>query len=114
MLDISIAPGPRNNLRNKLINMITIKTITTTRVEKAAATPNSNSVILSRIRTVIRVQFMEIKKMVALIAVIERINTIPKPLNRPGRISGMVIRLKVVVALAPKLKDASSMLGSIC
>ena len=44
--------------------VMTTKTMTTTRMEKAAATPSSNSVIFSRMRTVMRVQLMEIKKIV--------------------------------------------------
>ena len=76
--------------------VMTTKTMTTTRMEKAAATPSSSSVIFSRMRTVMRVQLMEIRKIVALMAVIERMKTTPNPAKKAGRMSGRVIRRKVV------------------
>lgn len=93
---------------------MTANTMNTTKMEKAAATPSSSSVIFSRIRTVMSVQSMEMRKIVALMAVMERMKTTPKPAKNAGRIRGRVIRRKVVPDLAPRLKEASSMLGSIC
>ena len=55
--------------------VITMKTMTTTKMEKAAATPSSSSVIFSRMRTVMSVQLMEIRKIVALMAVMDRMKT---------------------------------------
>ena len=51
---------------------MTTKTITQTSTENAAAGPSESSVMFSRILTVISVQLTETKKIVALIAVIER------------------------------------------
>jgi hypothetical protein len=83
---------------------MTTNTMTTTRIEKAAATPSSSSVIFSRIRTVIRVQLMEIKKIVALMAVMERMKTTPNPAKKAGRIRGRVMRRKVVPDLGSQAK----------
>ena len=52
--------------------------------------------------------------MVALIAVIERMNTTPSPAKNAGRISGKVTRLNVVPLAAPRLCEASSRLRSTC
>ena len=70
--------------------------------------------MFSRMRTVIRVQLMDTRKIVALMAVMERMNTTPRPAKKAGRMSGSVIRRNVVPLPAPRPCEASSMLGSIC
>ncbi len=102
ILAISGAPGCRKRRRNRLMAAMTVNTMTTTRMEKAAATPSSSSVIFSRMRTVMRVQLMEIRKIVALMAVIDRMKTTPRPAKKAGRISGSVIRRKVVSGAGPE------------
>ena len=69
--------------------------------------------MFSRIRTVINVQLMETRKIVALMAVIERMKTTPRPAKKAGRINGSVTRRKVVPVPAPSPREASSRLGSI-
>src|SRR5207302_7378468 len=59
--------------------LVTAMTITITNTEKAAAGPSESSVMFSRMRTVISVQPIDTRKIVALIAVIERMNTTPTP-----------------------------------
>ena len=54
--------------------------------------------MFSRILTVMSVQLIETRKIVALIAVIERMNTTPSPAKNAGRISGSVTRRNVVRA----------------
>ena len=70
--------------------------------------------MFSRMRTVISVQLIDTRKMVALIAVIERMKTTPRPAKKAGAISGRVTRRKVSPLPAPRLADASSRLRSIC
>ena len=70
--------------------------------------------MFSRMRTVISVQLIDTRKMVALIAVIERMKTTPRPAKKAGAISGRVTRRKVSPLPVPRLDDASSMLRSIC
>ena len=70
--------------------------------------------MFSRMRTVMSVQLIEIRKIVALIAVIERMNTTPRPAKKAGMMSGSVIRRNVPALPAPSDCDASSRLGSIC
>ena len=65
-------------------------------------------------RTVISVQLSDTRKMVALIAVMERMKTTPRPAKKAGTISGKVTRRKVCALPAPRLAEASSMLRSIC
>ncbi len=84
-----------------------------TNTEKAAAGPSESSVMFSRMRTVIRVQPIETRKIVALIAVIERMNTTPTPAKNAGMTSGKVMRRNVVTLRAPRLLEASSRLLSI-
>ena len=91
-----------------------MKTVITTNTEKAADTPRCNSVIFSRILTVMRFQLRETRNIAALIAVMDLINTIPRPENKPGKIRGTVILLKVYIELAPRLTEASSIQGCIC
>jgi hypothetical protein len=55
-------------------------------------------------------QLMEIRKIVALMAVIDRIKTTPSPAKNAGRMRGIVMRRNVVPEPAPKLAEASSML----
>jgi len=93
---------------------MTTKTMTTTNTEKAAAGPRDSSVMFSRMRTVIRVQLIETRKIVALMAVMDRMKTTPSPAKKAGRMRGRVMRRNVVPLLAPRLSEASSMLGSIC
>ena len=47
-------------------------------------------------------------------AVIERMNTTPRPAKKAGTISGSVTRRNVVLLEAPSDDEASSRLGSIC
>ncbi len=61
-----------------------------TKTENAAAGPSATSVMFSRILTVISVQLIETRKIVALIAVIERMNTTPRPAKNAGMISGNI------------------------
>ena len=70
--------------------------------------------MFSRIFTVISVQPIDTRKIVALIAVIERMNTTPRPAKNAGRISGSVTRRNVVPLPAPRPCEASSRLLSIC
>ena len=70
--------------------------------------------MFSRIFTVISVQLIETRKIVALIAVIDRMKTTPRPAKKAGRISGSMMRRNVVPLPAPRLAEASSMLWSIC
>ena len=70
--------------------------------------------MFSRMRTVMRVQLIDTRKMVALIAVMERMKTTPSPAKKAGTMSGRVTRLKVVPLRAPSPCEASSRLGSIC
>src|SRR6185436_10299775 len=58
---------------------VTTITITITNTENAAAGPSESSVMFSRMRTVMSVHPSETRKIVALIAVIERMNTTPTP-----------------------------------
>src|SRR5215212_9055968 len=96
-----------------LTAVVTSITITITNTENAAAGPSESSVIFSRMRTVISVQPMDTRKIVALIAVIERMNTTPTPAKKAGMTSGSVMRRKVVTLRAPRLREASSRLRSI-
>src|SRR6266542_1704057 len=98
----------------QLTPAMTTNTMATTSTEKAAAGPRASSVMFSRMRTVMRVQLMETRKMVALIAVMERMKTTPSPAKKAGTMRGSVTRLKVVPLRAPSPCEASSMLGSIC
>src|SRR6266496_486220 len=109
-----IAPGARKNRSARPINATTANTIATTTTENAAAGPRESSVMFSRIFTVMSVQPIETRKIVALIAVIERMNTMPSPAKNAGRISGSVIRRNVVPLPAPRPREASSRLRSIC
>ena len=70
--------------------------------------------MFSRIFTVMSVQLIETRKMVALIAVIERMKTTPSPAKNAGTMSGSVMRRKVVPLPAPRPCEASSRLLSIC
>jgi len=107
------APGCRKRRRPRPIAAVPARTTATTKTEKAAATPISSSVIFSRMRTVIRVQWMETRKIVALMAVMERMKTTPSPAKRPGSTSGIVTRRKVASVPAPRLCEASSMAGKL-
>ena len=89
-------------------------TTTMTKTENAAAGPSDSSVMFSRMRTVISVQPIETRKIVALIAVMERMNTTPTPAKKAGITSGSVMRRNVVTLRAPRLREASSRLLSIC
>src|SRR5205085_11039074 len=109
----SAAPAGRRR-SNALTHAVTAMTITMTNTENAAAGPSDSSVMFSRMRTVIKVQPMDTRKIVALIAVIERMNTTPTPARKAGITSGSVTRRKVVPLRAPRLRDASSRLLSIC
>src|SRR5437764_719047 len=113
-LATATAPGARKSLRSRPIRAMTMNTIATTNTENAAAGPTESSVMCSRSRTVISVQPIEPRKMVALIAVSERMKTMPSPAKNAGRIKGSVILRKVVALPAPRLCDASSRLRSIC
>ena len=62
----------------------------------------------------ISVQLIDTRKIVALIAVIDRMNTTPRPAKNAGRISGSVTRRNVVPLPAPRPCEASSRLRSIC
>ena len=93
---------------------IATNTMTTTSTENAAAGPSDSSVMFSRIFTVISVQLTETRKIVALIAVIERMNTTDSPAKNAGTISGSVMRRNVVPLPAPSPDEASSRLLSIC
>ena len=93
---------------------IATNTIATTRTENAAAGPSDSSVMFSSIFTVMRVQLIDTKKIVALIAVIERMNTTPSPAKNAGMISGKVTRRNVAPLPAPSPCEASSRLLSIC
>ena len=64
-------------------------------------------------RTVISVQLIDTRKIVALIAVMERMNTTPTPATNAGITSGSVTRRNVVTLRAPRLLEASSRLLSI-
>ena len=70
--------------------------------------------MFSRIFTVMSVQLIDTRKIVALIAVIERMNTTPRPAKNAGRTSGNVMRRNVVPLPAPNPCEASSRLLSIC
>ena len=76
-------------------NSVTTSTTTITNTENAAAGPSATSVMFSRILTVISVQSIETRKIVALIAVIERMNTTPSPAKKAGMISGSITRRNV-------------------
>jgi hypothetical protein len=52
---------------------------------------------------------METRKIVALIAVIERINTTLNPAKNASMISGSMMRRKVMKLEAPRLNDASTL-----
>src|SRR5256885_11999225 len=78
-LVIGTAPGARRRRSTYPIAPITMNTTTTTNTENAAAGPSASSVMFSRILTVMSVQPIETRKMVALIAVIERMKTTPRP-----------------------------------
>jgi hypothetical protein len=108
------APGARSSRSTRPMAAMTTNTIATTSTENAAAGPSESSVMFSNIRTVISVQLIETRKIVALIAVIDRMNTMPRPAKKAGRISGSVMRRNVVPLPAPRLCDASSRLLSIC
>src|SRR4029453_11148269 len=107
-----VAVGKRR--RTALRRAITIITTAITKTDKAAAGPSESSVMFSRMRTVIRVQLMDTRKMVALMAVIERMKTTPTPARNAGITNGIVTRRKVVALPAPRLREASSRLASIC
>src|SRR6266567_6067165 len=113
-LVMATAPGARKSLRSRPISAMTMNTITTTNTENAAAGPSESSVMFSRILTVISVQPIETRKIVALIAVIERMKTMPSPAKNAGRIKGSVILRNVLALPAPRPCDASSRLRSIC
>ena len=79
MLVTGITPGARNQRSPRPIRAITTNTMTTTSTEYAAAGPSDSSVMFSRIFTVISVQLIDTRKIVALIAVIDRMKTTPRP-----------------------------------
>src|SRR5262245_3279480 len=71
----AIPPGLRNVRMSRPIAAMTMNTTTTTSTENAAAGPSESSVMFSRIFTVTSVQLTDTRKIVALIAVIDRMNT---------------------------------------
>ena len=70
---MGIAPGARKRCSTRPMIAITANTIATTSTENAAAGPSDSSVMFSSIFTVIRVQLIETRKIVALIAVIGQV-----------------------------------------
>ena len=82
--------------------------------EKAQACANCSSVMHSRMRVVMSVQWTDTRKIVALMAVIEWMKRYFMPASTAGRTSGTVIDVKVFTDDAPRLRLASSIEGSIC